>query len=123
MRTAAHTVGHARLVEQVVSGQRSAQLDVRVRESWRRCLSDYQLSPDQSQHPAVVSVAQLRQRRERADPLCSIARVEMAGLARLLNAPVGVMLTITRASFSDIPGGEFCRDRAPRRPARRRDLE
>jgi transcriptional regulator of acetoin/glycerol metabolism len=95
MRTAvSSTVGHARLVEQVVSGQRSAQLfDVRVRESWRRCLSDYRLSPDQSQHPAVVSVAQLRQRRERADPLCSIARVEMAALARLLNAPVGVMLT------------------------------
>jgi transcriptional regulator of acetoin/glycerol metabolism len=93
MRTAANTVGHARLVEQVVSGQRSAQLDLRVRESWRRCLSDYHLSPDQSQHPAVVSVAQLRQRRDRADPLCSIARVEMAALARLLNAPVGVMLT------------------------------
>jgi transcriptional regulator of acetoin/glycerol metabolism len=94
MRTAASTVGHARLVEQVVAGQRSARpVDVQVRESWRRCLSEYGLSPDQSQHPAVVSVAQLRQRRERADPLCSIARVEMAALARLLNAPVGVMLT------------------------------
>ena len=94
MRTVPSTTGHARLVEQVVSGQRSAQpLDVRVRESWRRCLSDYRLSPDQGQHPAVVSVAQLRQRRERADPLCTIARVEMAALARLLNAPVGVMLT------------------------------
>jgi transcriptional regulator of acetoin/glycerol metabolism len=94
MRTATSTIGHARLVEQVVSGQRPAQpVDVRVRESWRRCLSEYRLSPDQSNHPAVVSVAQLRQRRERADPLCSIARVEMAALARLLNAPVGVMLT------------------------------
>jgi transcriptional regulator of acetoin/glycerol metabolism len=94
MRTATSTVGHARLVEQVVSGQRPAQpVDVQVRESWRRCLSEYRLRPDQSQHPAVVSVAQLRQRRERADPLCSIARVEMAALARLLNAPVGVMLT------------------------------
>ena len=94
MRTATSTVGHARLVEEVVSGQRSARpFDVRVRESWRRCLSDYRLSPDQTQHPAVVSVAQLRQRRERADPLCSIARIEMAALARLLNAPVGVMLT------------------------------
>jgi sigma-54 dependent transcriptional regulator, acetoin dehydrogenase operon transcriptional activator AcoR len=94
MRTAPSTIGHARLVEEVVSGQRSAQpVDVRVRESWRRCLSDYRLSPDQTHYPAVVSVAQLRQRRERADPLCSIARVEMAALARLLNAPVGVMLT------------------------------
>jgi transcriptional regulator of acetoin/glycerol metabolism len=81
-------------VEEVVSGQRLARpFDVRVRESWRRCLSDYRLSPDQTPHPAVVSVAQLRQRRERADPLCSIARVEMAALARLLNAPVGVTLT------------------------------
>ena len=94
MRTAPSTVGHARFVEEVVSGQRTARpFDVRVRESWRRCLSDYRLSPDQTQHPAVVSVAQLRQRRERADPLCSIARVEMAALARLLNAPVGVTLT------------------------------
>ncbi|HXL97461.1 MAG TPA: helix-turn-helix domain-containing protein [Steroidobacteraceae bacterium] len=94
MRTATSTVGHARLVEEVVSGQRSARpFDVRVRESWRRCLSDYRLSPDQTQHPAVVSIAQLRQRRDRADPLCSIARIEMAALARLLNAPVGVMLT------------------------------
>jgi len=81
-------------VEEVVSGQRSARpFDVRVRESWRRCLSDYRLSPDKTQDLAVVSVAQLRQRRERADPLCSIARVEMAALARLLNAPVGVTLT------------------------------
>jgi len=93
MRTASSAVGHARLVEQVVSGQRSAQLDARVRDSWCRCLSDHHLSPDQSQHPAVVSATQLRQRRERADPLCSIARVEMAALARLLNAPVGVTLT------------------------------
>ena len=94
MRTGSSTVGHARLVEQVVAGQQPARpVDVRVRESWRRCLSDYRLNPDQSQHPAVVSVAQLRQRRERADPLCSIARIEMAALARLLNAPVGVMLT------------------------------
>jgi transcriptional regulator of acetoin/glycerol metabolism len=94
MRPAAGTIGHARFVEEVVSGQRAAQrFDVRVRESWRRCLSDYRLSPDQAQHPAVVSAAQLRQRRERADPLCSIARVEMAALARLLNAPVGVTLT------------------------------
>ncbi|MFI4868362.1 MAG: helix-turn-helix domain-containing protein [Steroidobacterales bacterium] len=94
MRTAPSTIGHARFVEEVVSGQRSARpFDVRVRESWRRCLSDYRLSPDKTQDLAVVSVAQLRQRRERADPLCSIARVEMAALARLLNAPVGVTLT------------------------------
>ena len=94
MRTAPSSIGHARFVEEVVSGQRSARpFDVRVRESWRRCLSDYRLSPDQTQDLAVVSVAQLRQRRERADPLCSIARVEMAALARLLNAPVGVTLT------------------------------
>jgi transcriptional regulator of acetoin/glycerol metabolism len=69
------------------------QLDARVRDSWRRCLAQHHLSPDQAQHPAVVSVAQLRQRQERAERLCSIARVEMAGLARLLNAPVGVTLT------------------------------
>jgi transcriptional regulator of acetoin/glycerol metabolism len=94
MRTASSMIGHARFVEEVVSGRRVAlPFDSRVRESWRRCLSDYRLSPDQSQHPAVVSVSQLRQRRERADPLCSIARIEMAALARLLNAPVGVMLT------------------------------
>ncbi|HEY1726294.1 MAG TPA: helix-turn-helix domain-containing protein [Steroidobacteraceae bacterium] len=94
MRIASSIVGHARFVEEVVAGRRSAlPVDIQVRDSWRRCLSDYRLNPDQTQHPSMVSVAQLRQRRERADPLCSIARVEMAALARLLNAPVGVMLT------------------------------
>jgi transcriptional regulator of acetoin/glycerol metabolism len=96
-------------------------LDARVRDSWCRCLSDHHLNPDQSQHPAVVSVAQLRQRQQRADPLCSIARVEMAGLARLLNAPVGVTLTdhdgvilgyTGAANFAEIAGRAGLREGA-----------
>jgi len=67
--------------------------DRRIRESWRRCLSSYNLAPNTRQVPTIVSQADLRRRRERADPFYSIARIEMAGLAQLLNAPVGVMLT------------------------------
>src|SRR5512138_1803499 len=85
---------HARLVDEVVSGHGATRiLDTRIRDSWRRCLSSYQLNPDQRCHPTIVSGSELKQRREHSDPLYSIARIEMTGLARLLNAPVGVMLT------------------------------
>lgn len=67
--------------------------DRRIRESWQRCLSSYHLAPNARQRPTIVPHADLRRRRERSDPFYSIARIEMASLAQLLNAPVGVMLT------------------------------
>jgi sigma-54 dependent transcriptional regulator, acetoin dehydrogenase operon transcriptional activator AcoR len=88
------STGHARFIEAIVAGRGGTQPpDPRICESWRRCLSGYHLTPGSQQTPTIVSAADLRQRRERSDPFYSIARIEMAGLAQLLNAPVGVMLT------------------------------
>jgi sigma-54 dependent transcriptional regulator, acetoin dehydrogenase operon transcriptional activator AcoR len=88
------STGHARFIEAIVAGRGGTQLpDRRIRESWRRCLSGYHLTPGSRKTPTMVSAADLRQRRERSDPFYSIARIEMASLAQLLNAPVGVMLT------------------------------
>ena len=89
------STGHARFIEAIVAGRGDgAQApDSRICESWRRCLSGYHLTPNSRRTPMLVPAADLRQRRERADPFYSIARIEMASLAQLLNAPVGVMLT------------------------------
>jgi len=94
MPTALGRLGHARIVEDVVRGGNAAQrFDLRIRESWSRCLSSALLSPDRQRRPVIVASAELRKRREQVHPVYSIAQVEMAGLSRLLNAPVGVMLT------------------------------
>lgn len=94
MPTSLSKLGHARLVENVVTGGSAAQyFDPRIRESWRRCLLSAPLNPDRVRKPVFVAAADLRQRRDRAAPVYSIAQVEMSGLNRLLNAPVGVMLT------------------------------
>lgn len=85
---------HARAIDDLASGRRSTHgLDIRIRDSWQRCVARYKLSPDERRHPTIVSSGELKQRRERSELLYSVARIEMAGLARLLNAPVGVMLT------------------------------
>lgn len=92
--TSLSKLGHARLVEDVVTGGSAAQhFDPRIRESWRRCLLAVSPHPDRLKKPLIVAAADLRQRRDRAAPVYSIAQVEMSGLNRLLNAPVGVMLT------------------------------
>jgi sigma-54 dependent transcriptional regulator, acetoin dehydrogenase operon transcriptional activator AcoR len=88
------SAGHARFIEAAVAGRGDTVApDLRIRESWRRCLSSYHLAPNARQTPTIVSRSDLRLRRERSDPFYSIARIEMASLAQLLNAPVGVMLT------------------------------
>ena len=93
-RAEAAGAGHARFIEAAVEGRgESPAPERRIRESWRRCLSSYHLAPNTRQAPSIVPQADLRQRRERSDPFYSIARIEMASLAQLLNAPVGVMLT------------------------------
>jgi sigma-54 dependent transcriptional regulator, acetoin dehydrogenase operon transcriptional activator AcoR len=93
-RSESASAGHARFIEAAIEGRGDAAApDRRIRESWRRCLSSYHLAPNTRRTPTIVSRADLRQRRERCDPFYSIARIEMASLAQLLNAPVGVMLT------------------------------
>lgn len=93
-RSQTASAGHARFIEAAVEGRGDAVApDRRIRESWQRCLSSYHLAPNTRQRPTIVPHADLRRRRERSDPFYSIARIEMASLAQLLNAPVGVMLT------------------------------
>lgn len=85
---------HTRRIESVVRGGPLASLvDAPIRASWRRCLTGAPLDPTRRQTPRLVGSAELRQRRERLRPLYDVARIEMQGLALLLNAPVGVMLT------------------------------
>lgn len=93
MSTAIAKLGHARLIEDVVKGGSVAQrFDARIRDSWQRCLRNA-VRPDLVRRPLLVTAGELSVRRQRAAPVYSIAQVEMSGLNRLLNAPVGVMLT------------------------------
>ena len=85
---------HAQFIDSVISGRPPTSApDHRIRDSWRRCVSSYQLNPDRAGHPTIVSGAELKHRRGESELLYSIAQIEMMTLARLLNAPVGVMLT------------------------------
>lgn len=94
MKPGSHSLQHARLVADVVSGGRAAaRYDDQIRASWQRCLADYALQPGRPRRPAIVRGAELRQRRERAGAIYPIAQIEMRSLCQLFNAPVGVMLT------------------------------
>ncbi len=113
---------HAGIVENVVMGGNLAQrFGLTIRDSWRRCLLSAPLNPDRPRRPVIVAATELRRRRERTDPVYAIAQVEMAGLNRLLNAPVGVMLTdhegvilsyVGDARFTEVAHGSGLREGA-----------
>lgn len=72
---------HRELVLSIASGEcRDERIDHRISESWRRCIREYGLDPTDSPAPVVVAPADLRDLRQRAEPLLSIARVEMTNL-------------------------------------------
>lgn len=83
---------HAQVIHRAVEGAPTAAVNPLIRRSWQRCLSEYSLNPERPRPPTLVSPAHLRQRREQMDPFYGIAQVEMAGLTRLLNAPMGATL-------------------------------
>ncbi|HEY5101235.1 MAG TPA: GAF domain-containing protein, partial [Steroidobacteraceae bacterium] len=69
-------------------------IDEAVRCSWNRCLTTYALDAGEPKKPTTVERSDLKARKERLGSLLSIAKIEMAGLARLmLHSQYGIMLT------------------------------
>jgi sigma-54 dependent transcriptional regulator, acetoin dehydrogenase operon transcriptional activator AcoR len=95
MRLRSESRGHAELVQSAVRGSlKGLDIAEAVRCSWNRCLTTYALDALQPKKPTTVERGDLRQRKERLGSLLSIARIEMASLARLMqHTQYGIMLT------------------------------
>ena len=95
MRLRLESRGHAELVQSAVRGcLNGLVIDEAVRCSWNRCLTTYALDAVQPKKPTTVERSDLRGRKERLGSLLSIAKIEMAGLARLMqHSQYGIMLT------------------------------
>ncbi|HSY07901.1 MAG TPA: GAF domain-containing protein [Steroidobacteraceae bacterium] len=95
MRLRLESRGHAELVHSAVRGSlKGLDIDEVVRCSWNRCLTTYALDALQPKKPTTVERGDLTQRKERLGSLLSIARIEMASLARLMqHTQYGIMLT------------------------------
>ena len=95
MRLGLQSRGHAELVQSAVRGGLTGlSIDEAVRCSWNRCLTTYALDALQPKKPTTVERGDLRDRKERLGSLLSIARIEMANLAKLMqHSQYGIMLT------------------------------
>src|SRR5450755_3882060 len=95
MRLRLESRGHAELVQSAVRGCLSVLvIDEAVRCSWNRCLTSYALDAVRPKKPTTVERSELLARKERLGSLLSIAKIEMAGLARLMqHSQYGIMLT------------------------------
>lgn len=95
MRLRLDSRGHAELVQSAVRGcLNGVSIDEAVRCSWNRCLTTYALDALQTRKPRTVERGDLRQRQDRLGSLLSIARIEMANLAKLMHhSQYGIMLT------------------------------
>jgi transcriptional regulator of acetoin/glycerol metabolism len=95
MRLRLESRHHAELVQSAVRGcLNGLSIDEAVRSSWSRCLTTYALDALQPKKPTTVERGDLRDRKERLGSLLSIARIEMANLARLMqHSQYGIMLT------------------------------
>jgi len=95
MRLRLESQAHAELVQSAVRGSLNRlSIDEAVRSSWSRCLTTYALDALQPKKPTTVERADLKDRKERLGSLLSIARIEMANLARLMqHSQYGIMLT------------------------------
>jgi len=73
---------HREHIFSTISGEETkSPVDARILNSWRRCVNDYGLEPDNTnQQPYIVDKQVLRERQERLSSLLNIARVEMANL-------------------------------------------
>jgi transcriptional regulator of acetoin/glycerol metabolism len=95
MRLRLESRGHAELVQSAVRGcLNGLVIDEAVRCSWNRCLTTYALDAVEPKKPTTVERSDLKARKERLGSLLSIAKIEMAGLARLMqHSQYGIMLT------------------------------
>jgi transcriptional regulator of acetoin/glycerol metabolism len=65
-----------------------------VRSSWTRCINNYALDARQAKRPTFVEPTDLQTRRERLGAVLRIARIEMEGLAKLMeHSEYSIMLT------------------------------
>lgn len=82
-------------------------IEEHLERSWSRCRLQYALERNEARTPAMVHPPELQRRRKHADSMFAIARVEMARLSRMFEAPVGVMLTDADGvilSYAGAPG-------------------
>ena len=81
MGHSATTTSHGDLVLAALNGNLPAgQLDPRVLASWKRCVEDHHLDPQDSGKPTVVDKQTLAERRERCCHLVEMAKSEMTNL-------------------------------------------
>jgi transcriptional regulator of acetoin/glycerol metabolism len=67
-----------------------------VADSWRRCLTQYDLDPEHSQPPAVLSSAEVREARGRVGRIARVSDPELDRLYDLV-APLGYAVLMTDA--------------------------
>jgi sigma-54 dependent transcriptional regulator, acetoin dehydrogenase operon transcriptional activator AcoR len=84
-----------RILELVRSGRRELGDDA-VRQSWSRCVNEYQLHPAKPREPTFIKRAELEERRERRADVIACARYEMTTLyQQLADVESAVVLTDT----------------------------
>ena len=84
-----------RILELVRSGKRELGDDA-VRQSWSRCVNEYQLHPAKPHEPIFIKRAELEDRRERRADVIACARYEMTTLyQQLADVESAVVLTDT----------------------------
>ena len=81
--------------------------DPEVVKSWLRCLNEYQLDPEHRGEARIVSESVLREHRDEAEDLLSIARFGMEDLYRRVNSMGYVLLLTNRKGVTvDFIGDE-----------------
>ena len=84
-----------RILELVRSGRRELGDDA-VRQSWSRCVNEYQLHPAKPREPIFIKRVELEERRERRADVIACARYEMTTLyQQLADVESAVVLTDT----------------------------
>ncbi len=88
---------HARFVQSAIkSGTDSSLVSSRILSSWKRCVHEYGLAPDDRPQTIITERPDLIQRQEQLAPLLSVSQVEMANLyQQIAGSGFAIMLTDT----------------------------
>ena len=84
-------LSHLREIDQVLSG-RGIGKDAIVEQSWRRCVEEYGMDPAKPSPAHIVTETRLREHREQAERLISIARSGLESLFRQISGQKYVLL-------------------------------
>lgn len=92
------TIAFEKHVQEIVDAAegRATERDPEVVQSWLRCLNDYELDPEHRGEARILPETTLRQHRQEAEDLLSIARFGMEDLYRRVNS-MGYVLLLTDA--------------------------